>query len=430
MSRAARTARTRRSPTTPAATGIAPSARARRQSNGWRNARPTCCRCRTFHIVFTLPAPIGDIAYQNKAVIYDILFKAAAETLNHDRRRPQAPRRPHRHHLRAPYLGIGAYPSSARPHDRAGRRHLAGRQAVGIVPAGFFLPVRVLSRLFRRLFLDKLAAAYAAGRLQFFGDHAALAEAQAFAAYLAPLRSRMGRLRQAPVRRTGGRARLSVALHPSRRHRQQPADRARRQPRHLQLEGLSRRGPRTAQGHDTRRRRVHPPLPHPCAARTASTASATTACSPAAPAPTTSRGPANCSTCPRGTTRAPRRLPRADQPQRPPAMPVLRRPHDHHRDLRARLLAAHSSDRTNHHRLLMIIIATRSRNVRLACRCLIGHGASRPNTQCPCQFDRSSSINAAVFARTNPPRHRTRVDSCPRLPARNSRAKSASLKSP
>ena len=91
---------------------------------------------------------------------------------------------------------------------------------------GFFLPVRVLSRLFRRLFLEKLLAAHDAGRLQFFGDHARLADAQAFAAYLAPLRrSRLGRLRQAPVRRTRGGARLSVALHPPRRHLQQPADR-------------------------------------------------------------------------------------------------------------------------------------------------------------------------------------------------------------
>jgi putative transposase len=53
---------------------------------------------------------------------------------------------------------------------------------------GFFLPVRVLSRLFRRLFLEKLVAAHAAGRLRFFGDHAHLADAQSFAAYLAPLR--------------------------------------------------------------------------------------------------------------------------------------------------------------------------------------------------------------------------------------------------
>ena len=64
---------------------------------------------------------------------------------------------------------------------------LDGERWVSCRP-GFFLPVRVLSRLFRRLFLEKLLAAHKAGRLKFFGDHAALADAQAFAAYLAPLR--------------------------------------------------------------------------------------------------------------------------------------------------------------------------------------------------------------------------------------------------
>jgi hypothetical protein len=53
----------------------------RRQRIGWRRARPIRCRCRTYHVVFTLPAAIADIAYQNKAVIYDLLFKASAETL-------------------------------------------------------------------------------------------------------------------------------------------------------------------------------------------------------------------------------------------------------------------------------------------------------------------------------------------------------------
>jgi Putative transposase len=85
-------------------------------------------------------------------------------------------------------MGLGAHPSSARPHHRAGRRHLAGRAALGFLRPGLFLPVRVLSRLFRRLFLEKLAAAHDAGRLQFFGDHAPLAESAVFAAYLAPLR--------------------------------------------------------------------------------------------------------------------------------------------------------------------------------------------------------------------------------------------------
>src|SRR6516165_8094634 len=78
-----------------------------------------------FHVVFTLPAAIADIAYQNKAVIYDLLFKASSETM--------------------------------------------------------------LSALFRGLFLDKLRAAYRAGVLQFFGKHARLVDPSAFAAYLAPL---------------------------------------------------------------------------------------------------------------------------------------------------------------------------------------------------------------------------------------------------
>src|SRR3979411_2001786 len=64
---------------------------------------------------------------------------------------------------------------------------LDGNKWVSCRP-GFFLPVRVLSRLFRRLFLEKLLAAHRATRLKFFGEHAALADAQAFAAYLAPLR--------------------------------------------------------------------------------------------------------------------------------------------------------------------------------------------------------------------------------------------------
>src|SRR5580704_10818737 len=74
MSRAARTAPTRTSPTTAAATGIAPSVRGPRREHGSRSAGPN-------HLVFTLPAPVADIAYQNKAAIYDILFKASAETL-------------------------------------------------------------------------------------------------------------------------------------------------------------------------------------------------------------------------------------------------------------------------------------------------------------------------------------------------------------
>ena len=75
-----------------------------------------------FHVVFTLPAPIADIAFQNKRVIYDLLFKASAETHAHHRGRPKASGRADRPHVGAPHLGLGHDPSSARAHDRAGRR--------------------------------------------------------------------------------------------------------------------------------------------------------------------------------------------------------------------------------------------------------------------------------------------------------------------
>jgi hypothetical protein len=141
-----------------------------------------------FHVVFTLPAEIGNIAYQNKAVIYDLLFKAAAETLITIAADPK--------HLGA-RIGLTAVLHSwgsaltHHPHVHmivpGGGLSPDGQRWISCRP-GFFLPVRVLSRLFRRLFLEKLTAAYDAGRLQFFGDHARLAEREAFTAYLAPLR--------------------------------------------------------------------------------------------------------------------------------------------------------------------------------------------------------------------------------------------------
>ena len=199
-----------------------------------------------YHVVFTLPAAIADIAYQNKAVIYDLLFKAAAETLTTIAADPK--------HLGA-RIGITAvlhtWGSALTHHPHVhmivpgGGISLDGERWVSCRP-GFFLPVRVLSRLFRRLFLERLLAAHQAGRLQFFGDHAALADAQALRGLSgAAAPSRMGRLCQAPVRRATGRAGLSVALHPPRRHRQQPADRLRPRQRQLPMEGLSRRGSRS-----------------------------------------------------------------------------------------------------------------------------------------------------------------------------------------
>src|SRR5262245_47573659 len=142
-----------------------------------------------FHVVFTLPARIADIAYQNKAVVYDLLFKASSETMLTIAADPK--------HLAA-RIGIlsvlHTWGSALTHHPHVhmivpgGGFSLDGKSWVACRPS-FFLPVRVLSRLFRRLFLQKLVIAHAAGELQVFGKHAPLKEARAFAAYLAPLRN-------------------------------------------------------------------------------------------------------------------------------------------------------------------------------------------------------------------------------------------------
>ena len=155
-------------------------------------------------MVFTLPAPIADIAYQNKAVIYGLLFDVAAETLLTIAADPK--------HLGAQIgatLVLHTWGSALTHHPHVhgivpgGGLSPDGERWVACRP-GFFLPVRVLSRLFRRRFLEELhAAASTAGSCSFFGEHAALAEPAAFAHWLAPLRQmRVGGLCQAPVRRT------------------------------------------------------------------------------------------------------------------------------------------------------------------------------------------------------------------------------------
>ena len=141
-----------------------------------------------YHVVFTLPAEIGDIAFQNKAAVYGILFQAASETLLTIAADPK--------HLGA-RIGLTAvlhtWGSALTHHPHlhcivpGGGLSPDGQSWVSCRPR-FFLPVRVLSRLFRRLFLDRLAAAHAERRLAFFGELAGLADHAAFAARLAPLR--------------------------------------------------------------------------------------------------------------------------------------------------------------------------------------------------------------------------------------------------
>jgi Putative transposase/Transposase zinc-binding domain len=141
-----------------------------------------------YHLVFTLPAPISDLAYSNKSVIYTILFKAAAETLQTIAADPK--------HLGA-RIGLTLVLhtwGSAMPHHPhvhgivpGGGLSLDGEQWIHC-RSGFFLPVRVLSRLFRRLFLERLNQAYQADNLKLFGEHRLLAKAKAFDNWIKPLR--------------------------------------------------------------------------------------------------------------------------------------------------------------------------------------------------------------------------------------------------
>ena len=141
-----------------------------------------------FHVVYTLPAPIAGLAYTNKAVIYDILFKASAEATLTIAGDPK--------HLSA-RIGLTSVLHSwgsamtHHPHVHmivpGGGLSADGSTWIACRP-NFFLPVRVLSRLFRRFVIEMLIAAHAAGKLGFYGAHATLAEAEAFAAFLAPLR--------------------------------------------------------------------------------------------------------------------------------------------------------------------------------------------------------------------------------------------------
>jgi hypothetical protein len=133
-----------------------------------------------FHVVFTLPAAIGAIAYQNKATVYGLLFKAAAETLLTIAADPK--------HLGAE-IGVTAVLHTwgqnldHHPHLHCivlgGGLSADGQRWISCRP-GFFLPVRVLSRLFRRLFLQALRGAFAIGELSFFSDLVELKERSAF----------------------------------------------------------------------------------------------------------------------------------------------------------------------------------------------------------------------------------------------------------
>jgi hypothetical protein len=141
-----------------------------------------------YHVVFTLPAPIAAIAYQNKAAVYGLLFDVAAEVLQ-----TIAADRKHLGARIGATLVLHTWGSAMTHHPHVhgivpgGGLSPDGKAWVGCRP-GFFLPVRVLSRLMRRRFLEELVLLHQAGRLKFFGEHVGLADSNAFSDWIAPLR--------------------------------------------------------------------------------------------------------------------------------------------------------------------------------------------------------------------------------------------------
>ena len=152
------------------------------------NRRTELLNTQYFHVVFTVPEQIARIAYQNKKVVYGILFHATAETLRTIAADPK--------HLGAEigfFAVLHSWGSNLLHHPHlhcvvpGGGLSADGTQWISCRPR-FFLPVRVLSRLFRRLFLEYLIKAFDAGKLQFFSSLEPLRERRAFFRHLAPTR--------------------------------------------------------------------------------------------------------------------------------------------------------------------------------------------------------------------------------------------------
>jgi len=141
-----------------------------------------------FHVVFTLPEPLAQLSLQNQRQMYDLLFRATAETLQTIAADPQ--------HLGAQigfFCILHSWGQTLTPHPHlhcvvpGGGMSLDGSRWVACRP-GFFLPVKVLSRRFRKVYLRYLEQAFAAGKLRFYGDRKPLSDPANFAQYLAPLR--------------------------------------------------------------------------------------------------------------------------------------------------------------------------------------------------------------------------------------------------
>ena len=219
-----------------------------------------------FHVVFTLPAEIARIVYWNKRELYGLLFKASAETVATIAADPK--------HLGArvgmtSVLHTWGSAMTHHPHIHmivpGGGLSPGGTRWIACKP-GFFLPVRVLSRLFRRLFLDGLMVLHRAGKLAFFGDLTGLADAEAFASYLAPQHKTEWVVYAKPPF-GGPEAVLAYLSRYTHRvaisnHRLVSAD---ADTVAFRWKDYRIKHGRADEGHAARHARVHPPVPDPCA---------------------------------------------------------------------------------------------------------------------------------------------------------------------
>jgi hypothetical protein len=313
-----------------------------------------------FHVVFTLPSAIGDIAYQNKAAIYDLLFKASSEAMLTIAADPK--------HLGA-RIGITSvlhtWGSAMTHHPHVhmivpgGGLSMDASRWISCKP-NFLLPVRVLSKLFRRLMLEKLVAAHQAGKLQFFGSHAQLADAKAFAAFLAPLRKKRWFV-YAKRPFAGPKAVLAYLSRYTHRVAISNSRLIAVDQRRLVRQRQSRRDDRAG-----------------------------------------ARAPGAGRACGRDRS--------VDRTAARPPLPLLRRPHDHHRDLRGRLPAAPSSEpascRNQNRHVMSTTTASNTRSADPVSRWpLPGHASARPNRS-PASLPVSRSSPKAIImgAQANPTR--------------------------
>ena len=361
-----------------------------------------------FHVVYTLPSELRDIAYQNKRVIYDLLMKAAAETtlaIATDPKRLGA------------RIGVTAvlhtWGSALTHHPHVhmivpgGGLSLDGARWVGS-RSNFLVHVNVLARLFRGKMLAMLMDAHDAGQLTFFNTHAGLADKRTFKRFIAPLRHIKWVVYARHRSRARAGAALSLPLYASCRHLQPPPRCSRRRRHRVPLEGLSHQRPGPLEDNAASPARIHQALPAARVTQGLPPHPPLRALRQRQPRREYRDGPrtARC----RPACRRPGKAARC-RAGRPTCialpMPALRRPHDRDRGVRVRLRAEVAADAKQDRHVMSQPPASVA---AFPFRCA---GA----VPAPISLDPITSINAPSGRRCAPSPHRDAYRMLPTSPA-------------